>query len=145
MRAAQLRLRLSLAAFAASLIGTAPVAAQPVPACGAGLASAQRTESARHVIVWRADPQRIPVGRHFALDLIACPKPGASAIDGLGVDARMPAHGHGMNYKPSVKALGENRYRAEGLMFHMPGQWELAFELRSGEQNERALQALTVR
>ena len=34
---------------------------------------------------------------------------------------------------PAVKALGQGLYRAEGLMFHMPGRWELVFELRDGQ------------
>lgn len=33
-----------------------------------------------------------------------------------------------MNYKPSVHATGEGRYRTEGWVFHMPGRWEFAFE-----------------
>ena len=37
-----------------------------------------------------------------------------------------------MNYRPSVSRLGPGLYRAEGLMFHMPGRWELVFELRDG-------------
>ena len=50
-----------------------------------------------------------------------------------------------MNYKPTLKAVGENRYRAEGLMFHMPGQWALLFDLRAGDKVEQAAQAVTVR
>ena len=43
----------------------------------------------------------------------------------------MPAHRHGMNYKPTVRALGQGRFVADGLMLHMPGQWRLWFELDS--------------
>jgi hypothetical protein len=50
-----------------------------------------------------------------------------------------------MNYKPSVKPVGDGRYRVEGLMFHMPGQWELVFELREAGRVERIVQALAVR
>ena len=39
----------------------------------------------------------------------------------------MPEHRHGMNYKPEVKRLAPGRWRAEGLMFHMPGKWEFVF------------------
>ena len=34
-----------------------------------------------------------------------------------------------MNYRPSVVAAGGERYRAQGLMFHMPGRWVMTFEL----------------
>jgi len=127
--------------------------------CASGFPGGSRATSAGYTIAWRADPQKIPVGRHFAIDLLVCPKAGAAGAAGAGtapgspaavpvavaVDARMPSHGHGMNYKPTLKPVGENRYRAEGLMFHMPGQWELVFDLRSGDKVERATQAVTVR
>jgi hypothetical protein len=45
----------------------------------------------------------------------------------------MPAHRHGMNYKTSVSGKGSGRYRVEGLMFHMPGHWEFAFDVVIGK------------
>jgi cytochrome c peroxidase len=53
------------------------------------------------------------------------------------VDAHMPEHRHGMNNAPSVKAIGDARWRAEGLMFHMQGRWELVFEVRSKGATDR--------
>jgi hypothetical protein len=41
----------------------------------------------------------------------------------------MPAHRHGMNYRPSVASLAGGRFRAEGLLFHMPGHWEFIVEI----------------
>ena len=38
-------------------------------------------------------------------------------------------HKHGMNYRATVKPLGQGRYTADGLMFHMPGKWRFVFEL----------------
>ena len=55
----------------------------------------------------------------------------------LRVDARMPAHQHGMNYKPTVSSTGANRYKADGLMFHMPGRWELMFEVEAGGKTDK--------
>jgi len=147
MRAHRLPIAL-VCALVGSLVSSlvsAPAFAQTAPPCGADLPGAQRVESARYVIAWRADPQKIPLGRHFAIDMVACARPGAAAATGITVDATMPAHGHGMNYKPSIKATGDNRWRAEGLMFHMPGQWELAFDVRGADKPERAKQAVTVR
>ena len=43
----------------------------------------------------------------------------------LTVDAIMPAHQHGMLYRPSMSALGQSRYIAENLVFHMPGLWHI--------------------
>jgi cytochrome c peroxidase len=53
------------------------------------------------------------------------------------VDAQMPEHRHGMNYAPEVKALGPGRWRAEGLMFHMPGKWAFIFEVRAAGKTDR--------
>jgi cytochrome c peroxidase len=64
------------------------------------------------------------------VEVAACAKPGHALPDELKLDALMPEHKHGMNYAPAVKRLGPGRWRAEGLMFHMPGKWQLVFELR---------------
>ena len=91
---------------------------------------AQSLKSATATIAYRTAPLR--VGEHFAVEFAVCPAP-----ESVRVDAWMPEHRHGMNYKPTVVALGGGRYRAEGLMFHMPGRWEFVFELRSGGRTER--------
>ena len=88
-----------------------------------------RLESTRFVLVFKKEP--IQVGKHFALEVAACAKPGNPQPETLSVNATMPEHGHGMNYVPSVTKLGPGHWRAEGLMFHMQGKWELVFELRS--------------
>ena len=41
----------------------------------------------------------------------------------------MPDHRHGMNYTPAIRALGSGRFRAEGLLLHMPGRWEFVFRV----------------
>jgi cytochrome c peroxidase len=94
-----------------------------------------RLESPRYVLAFKAET--VSVSKHFALDIAACAKPGAPAPEGLKVDAHMPEHRHGMNYAPAVKTLGPGRWRAEGLMLHMPGRWEFVFELRGGGSSDR--------
>jgi len=41
----------------------------------------------------------------------------------------MPQHGHGMNYQPSVVDEGGGWYRFEGSVLHMPGRWQLVFDV----------------
>ena len=53
----------------------------------------------------------------------------------------MPEHRHGMNYKASIKRESSSRYRADGLMFHMPGRWEILFELRAAGRTDRVTQS----
>lgn len=72
------------------------------------------------------DAPAIVVGEHFALRVQACP---ADAVL-VRVDASMPAHRHGMNYRPSIHPLGPGVWRVDGLMFHMRGAWELVLEWR---------------
>jgi hypothetical protein len=56
----------------------------------------------------------------------------------------MPEHQHGMNYRPSLKARGGGRWRAEGLMFHMAGRWELRFDVEAGGRVERLRESVTL-
>ena len=100
---------------------------------------AEKLQSAAHTILYRVEPA-LEVGKHFALELAVCPPPGD-----LRVDAWMPAHRHGMNYRPSLRPLGEGRYRAEGLMFHMPGRWEFLFEVRGAGKTERFAHGLQLK
>jgi hypothetical protein len=83
------------------------------------------------------------IGQPFALDVVACGK-GGGAPQQLAVDAHMPEHRHGMNYRPTVKAGGDGRFQAEGFMFHMPGRWEYLFDLQQGGRTERLTDSVTL-
>jgi hypothetical protein len=50
----------------------------------------------------------------------------------------MPSHGHGMNTKPRLTRLGDGEWRAEGMLFHMPGEWELYVYVGLDKAMERA-------
>jgi YtkA-like protein len=86
-------------------------------------------DAPRYSLVYRTQPERISVGEHFALDFSVCPKDGRPPPGTVKVDAWMPAHRHGMNYKAEVSALGGGKFRAVGLMFHMPGLWQFLFDI----------------
>ena len=115
-------------------------------ACGEHLgAGARLLDDARWQLAYKTVPEVPVVGAHFAIDIALCPRGGAPAPAALRVDAHMPEHRHGMNYQASVSPRGAGRYRAEGLMFHMPGRWELVFELRSASGPvQRLAQSLTI-
>jgi hypothetical protein len=107
-------------------------------ACAAppGFAPRGRLESGGVRVLFRTDPA-IAVGQHFTVDAVLCaPTPG-TAVTGLRVDAWMPEHGHGMNYRAAVTPQGGGRYLAEGLLFHMPGRWELRFDVEIDGRVER--------
>ncbi|HYX03381.1 MAG TPA: FixH family protein [Reyranella sp.] len=92
--------------------------------------------SDHYMIAFRPEPMRIEVGESFALLFNICTKDGNPA-ELVAVEATMPEHKHGMNYRPTIVAGGDGRYRAEGMVFHMPGRWEVAMDVRAGEESER--------
>ena len=100
-------------------------------ACGDALPAAGRQLLERAGVQLAYAPQggSLPLGRHFVLDIEVCAPSGATAPLLLRVDADMPAHRHGMNYRSTLRTLAPGRYVAEGLMWHMPGRWRLIFEL----------------
>lgn len=111
-------------------------------ACTSELAGGTQLESARFSLSFRTQPGKIGVGRHFAVEFAVCPKDSAHALESLRVDAHMPDHRHGMNYAAQLTAAAGGRYRAEGLLFHMPGRWEFVFDLRSGDRTDRLTQSV---
>ncbi len=82
-------------------------------------------------VAWRFDPAQPKIGEFFAVEFAVCNRNAAATLETLRVDATMPAHRHGMNFQPKIAAVGSNLYRAEGMMFHMPGTWQLLFEQRA--------------
>ncbi len=89
----------------------------------AGLAHLVKTEQVR--VRWQSVPSEINVGEPFELELAVCPRDATL----VSVDATMPIHRHGMNYRPSIHRLGEGRWRVQGMVWHMSGPWRLAFTL----------------
>jgi len=96
-----------------------------------------RLESDRYVVVYRTRPAKLAVGQHFAIDALVCPKGQTAPPAGLRVDATMPEHRHGMNYRATVAGKGGGRYVAEGLLFHMPGRWQLLFDVEARGSADR--------
>ena len=89
---------------------------------------------------WRSEPAKIAVGQPFSLVLSLCP----TRAKLLALDATMPEHRHGMNYRPTLVALGGGRWRADGLLWHMSGRWELRFDLSLDEQPQTLRYSVTL-
>jgi hypothetical protein len=62
----------------------------------------------------------------------------------LRADGAMPGHGHGMNTEPRTSSLGGGRYVISGFRFHMPGRWDVRFDVIRGKTLERAEAAVMV-
>jgi hypothetical protein len=134
--------RVGACALAVALTFGANALAQPDPC--AGEPKSLRARGERYTVHFSPVPKP-EVGRHFALVVSVCGRHGATSPESLAIDARMPSHGHGMNYRPTVVALGGARYRAEGLMLHMPGEWELIFVVKDSGSSERMTHTLVLR
>lgn len=102
---------------------------------GAAL-SASGTFSVRYV----TQPSPIPLNEMFAINVqVISTRTNEPADDvSLSVDGRMPEHRHGMNVDPIVTKTGPGSFRVEGMLFHMPGRWEIHFDLTRGGMTERA-------
>lgn len=100
-------------------------------------------KSERHAVAVRTVPERIIVGKPFRVELAVCSR-SASAIERVDVDAHMPDHRHGMNYKPKMHAGEVGRHAADNLLFHMGGKWEILVDVRSGGKTDRLAWTLQV-
>ena len=80
-------------------------------------------------------PATVVIGRHFAIEAFVCADDGTPVL--TRVDALMPEHRHGMNYRPTLDAKGDGHYVAEGFLFHMPGRWQLSFDVERGGRRTR--------
>jgi hypothetical protein len=132
---------ITLLAIASGVMAASDAVACTPPLAGEGV---RVIRSAAHAVAWRPAPHPIPLGAHFTVELAVCATDGRPTVEALTVDADMPAHRHGMNYRPGVTSLGGGRFRAEGLLFHMPGDWRLIVELRDGGRSERLTDAVVV-
>lgn len=135
----------------ALLVGASPLAVA-APSCGSDLRGAQKLESADYVVAYRTQPPKIMVGKHFSIDFVVCSKGAAAAPADVAVDAYMPEHGHGMNYRATVTAARNAQaasatgahFRANGLMFHMPGRWDLYFDVQNAGKTERLTRSIVL-
>ena len=73
--------------------------------CGAALQTPRpwiaEADGARIAFVSRPAP--VPVGRHFDLDFASAPRRPCAATRPIEVDAEMPEHRHGMNYRATFR------------------------------------------
>lgn len=124
-------------------LAAAPAIAQV--GCGTALpGTAARVEDARYVVAYALTPATAPVGAHFVVDFAVCPRAGAPAPDDVRIDATMPEHRHGMNYRPEVTRVAPGLYRAQGMLFHMPGRWDLTFDVVARGRVDRLTATLRV-
>lgn len=111
-------------------------------ACGPGTQADHTldgmTDADGYHLVATPTPNPIPLNEAFVYDVEVHPIQGDADGLALAFDAVMPDHGHGMNTLPEVEATGAGTFRVEGLLFHMPGDWEIHIDVTRDETTERA-------
>lgn len=90
----------------------------------AGWTEMQRAGDDPTRILLDLDHGAVTVGQPFDIRIVVC-SPGAGVSDRLDVDAIMPLHRHGMNYRPAVRRTAPEAYTIAGMFFHMPGAWQI--------------------
>lgn len=105
----------------------APLAEAPSPADADGWSELEGGTLRR--VRWRAAGGTIPRNESFDLELLLLDGETPRAVEKLVLRGWMPDHGHGFAQKPTVVDLGEGRYRAEGVLLHMRGEWLLHVDL----------------
>jgi hypothetical protein len=108
----------------------------------AGFTPLGRADADGVLVVFRTIPAPIELGRHFSVDTVVCADAGPAEL--RRIDATMPEHRHGMNYRPTLARKDHARYVADGFLFHMPGRWQLLFDVVRGERTTRLTADLVV-
>ena len=96
----------------------------------------RKTDQGNFSVTVKPIDGQIERNRHFSLEITIEP-----ISDGeleIKVDADMPAHRHGMNTKPGISATGEHAYQADGMLFHMGGDWVITVDVTHKGDTERA-------
>ena len=76
-----------------------------------------------------------PLNDYFAVE-VSVPGPRPDAVE---IDADMPEHHHGMLSEPVVTEVAPGRWRAEGMLLHMPGDWEIYVTVLRNGRRERGV------
>lgn len=133
-----LRLSVSVPLLALIWAVAAPVHAAPLSI---------KSEAGKFILQVRgiARPERLNHLHGFDLMLTTAggkPVPGATiGLSGLRRETSSP-----LPTLPQVSAApGAGHYRAEGLRFHMPGEWQLIFAIGDGAIRDRALLDIVVK
>ena len=100
----------------------------PLLACG--FASGERVSPVdTEMLHYRIKSPPLTIAQHFSMQFLLCRDGMVVAMEDFRLDALMPAHGHGMNYKASINWLDDGIVEASGMLFHMPGQWRVNVNL----------------
>ena len=110
------------------------------PEVGVGGGAGAFSNDGAYYVVYAARPQEVPLNEDFEVDwrvFDAGTRQEIGADAEIFVDARMPAHNHGMKHEVELVCNDDGSLTARGMLFHMTGHWELYVDVTRGAITER--------
>ena len=105
-----------------------------------GLACSQLKQSIEGnngvILHYQLPKKSMSVGSFFSMDFDICKDSKSLPIQDLKINAMMPAHGHGMNYKTEITHLSNYQFKLKNLNFHMPGLWQITLKVITSSSSE---------
>ncbi|MBL6721666.1 MAG: FixH family protein [Planctomycetes bacterium] len=92
-----------------------------------------------HRVAWSAPEGGLPLNEEFTVPVQVTAADG-TPLEGAAVEfqAEMPGHGHGMLRQPRTVEEGGGRYRVDGVLLHMEGDWVVHLDVIAGGVADRA-------
>lgn len=114
----------------------------PPPVGVSKTASERRITSASgdYKVIFDTEPNPIPLNEMFSMRVRVLDKTHKLILPKeitMTVDAAMPEHRHGMNTNPKVSPA-EGEFKVTGMLFHMPGFWQIHFDIIRDGVTDRA-------
>ena len=105
-----------------------------------GRVTASSSKGTFQVAISTVNGDPIPLNEPFAVTVDLTDPDGQpwKGAERVTLDARMPAHRHGMLRDVELEEIAPGRFQAEGLLFHMIGHWEFHVDTVQGPSIERA-------
>jgi hypothetical protein len=98
------------------------------------------TEGGSFEVGYETVPSPIPLSEDFVLRTRVTDTRGVWVEDAsVVVNAEMPTHEHGMNTIPVTTFVGDGWYETTGMLFHMPGPWQITFDISTPDVYETAV------
>lgn len=120
---------------------------QPLDACKLDDAdNAVLLEGDRYKVLLKTQAA-LEVSKQATVNAILCGD--VSKVSSFKLDASMPEHGHGTNYTPSVSIDQQSQntinYNVDGVVLHMPGNWQWDIEIQDDAGSEVLEQAFILK
>ena len=98
------------------------------------------TEGGTFQVAYETVPSPISLSEDFVMRTRVSDSRGVWLEDEtVVVNAEMPTHEHGMNTIPTTTYVGDGWYETTGMLFHMPGPWQITFDISTPDIYETAV------